>query len=187
MRDGEVALPGGVGRVERGEALEDGEGFTERGQRLVQPAFGLQDFTEKELRAAKPRRIGCSACESDDSAGFGLELGGFSTRMLYHQRSEQRLYLGRCGEPTAGSSFPEGKGERMANLGASAIGEFPVQRRASGSGAGLVSGKEVVECLNAGVGLRALADVGTGAGRECLPARGVGRAQMLAQGQAGGF
>ena len=75
----------------------------------------------------------------------------------------------------------------MANLGASAIGEFPVQRLASGSGGGLVSGEEVVECLNAGVGLRALADVGTGAGRECLPARGVGHAQMFAQGQAGGF
>ena len=75
----------------------------------------------------------------------------------------------------------------MANLGASAISEFPVQRFASGSGGGLVSGEEVVECLNAGVGLRALADVGTGAGRECLPARDVGRAQMFAQGQAGGF
>jgi hypothetical protein len=68
----------------------------------------------------------------------------------------------------------------MANLGASAIGEFPVQCLASGSGGGLVNGEEVVECLNAGVGLRTLADVGTGAGRECLPAHGVSHAQMFA-------
>ena len=103
MSVGEVALPVGVGRVGRGKALEDGEGFAERGQRLVQPALGLKDITEKELRAANPRRIGCGACEIGDIAGFGLELGGFSAPMAYPQRSEQRLHLGRFGEPTAGS------------------------------------------------------------------------------------
>ena len=46
MSDGEVALPAGVGRVDRGEALEDGEGFAERGQRLVQPALRLQDVAD---------------------------------------------------------------------------------------------------------------------------------------------
>src|SRR5262249_48902186 len=103
MSDGEVALPVGVGRVGRGEALEDGERVAERGQRLVQAALGLQDITEKALRAANPRRIGCGACEIGDIAGFGLELSGFSAPMAYPQRSEQRLHLGRCGEPTTGS------------------------------------------------------------------------------------
>jgi len=88
MSEGEVALPGSVGRGGRGKVLEDSEGFTERGQRLVQPALGLKDITEKELRAANPRRIGCGVCEVGDIAGFGLELGGFSAPIAYPQRSE---------------------------------------------------------------------------------------------------
>src|SRR5262249_51897628 len=148
MSDGELALPAGVGRIGRGEALGDGEGFAECGQRLVPPALGFKNIIEKELRTANPGRIGFSACEIGDLAGFGLKWGGFAAPMPYLQRSEQRLHLGRFGEPTAGSEFPEGKGERMAHLGTSAMGEFPVQRLASGSGGGLVSGEEVVECLN---------------------------------------
>ena len=46
MSDGEVALPAGVGRVGRGEALEDGEGFAERGQRLVEAALRLPDVAD---------------------------------------------------------------------------------------------------------------------------------------------
>src|SRR5262245_32202831 len=101
MSVSEVALPVGVGRVGRSEALEDGEGFAKRGQRLGQPALGLKDITEKALRAANPRRTGCGVCEIGDIAGFVLELGGFSAPMAYPQRSEQRLHLGRFGEPTS--------------------------------------------------------------------------------------
>ena len=53
----------------------------------------------------------------------------------------------------------------MADLGASANGEFPVQRLTFLCGGGLVGGEEVVERLYARVGLLALGDVGPGAGR----------------------
>src|SRR5215831_15028204 len=61
MSDGEVAPPAGVGRVERGEALKDGEGFTERSQRLVQLALRLQDVADPVMsdgEVALPAGVG---------------------------------------------------------------------------------------------------------------------------------
>src|SRR5688572_6230989 len=46
MSEGELALPAGVGRIGRSKALEDGEVFAERGQRLVEAALRLQDVAD---------------------------------------------------------------------------------------------------------------------------------------------
>src|SRR5438067_10185737 len=77
MSESEIVLPVGVGRVGRGEALGDGEGVAECGQRLVEEALRLKDITETELRAAEPGRLGCGARERGGVAGFGRELVGF--------------------------------------------------------------------------------------------------------------
>ena len=78
MSNGEPVLPADVGRIGCHEALGDGEVFLVRGQRVVEASLGWEDITEKSLRAADPRRMGCAACKSRDVVGFGLELGAFS-------------------------------------------------------------------------------------------------------------
>ena len=163
--DGEVALPADVGGVGRGEALRDGEVFAESGQRLVEAAFCLQDIAEKTLSTGNPGRTGRAAGNFHEFARLGLELGaGFSARVADLKRSQQCLDLGRSGKPAGSGQFPEGQGERMADLGASANAEFPVQRLTFLCGGGLVGGEEMVERLYARVGLLALGDVGPSAG-----------------------
>jgi hypothetical protein len=152
MSVGEFALPASVGGVGCGEASVDDEVFAESGQRLVEAAFCLQDIAEKTLCTGNPGRNGRAAGNFHEFARLGLELGaGFSARVAELKRRQPCLDLGRSGKPAGSGQFPEGQGARMADLGASANGEFQVQRGTFLCGGGLVDGEEVVECLYARV------------------------------------